>query len=259
MKSCEASSKNCASTNSGPLCNIEYSAQSTGRLQNGGLLMIDMLNFLFPNRCLGCEQLLQAGASHWCNSCFATLEPNGRTVEPAAPLHAAWAPFLHGGALADALYRFKYQGRSDLARPLGIMLANAASKWVNASTTIVPVPLHQLRFRERGFDQTTLLSAVLAKQLDQPFAPHWLHRIRNTPRQVELDETQRQQNVAGAFSSVKAYGPVCLVDDVYTTGATARSAAQALLDAGASSVIALTLSYALRIDSTSRRHPKETA
>jgi ComF family protein len=201
------------------------------------------LRLLFPPRCLGCEQLLLAERSVWCAACSVSLEDNQQNgVEPAFPLTRAWAPYVHGGALAQAVHRFKYQQRSDLARPLGDLLAATSAAFVAPCDFVVPIPLHHQRFRERGFDQSTLLAAQLCANTGTPLRVEWLQRIRNTPRQVELDHSQRQHNVDGAFQAQHARGHLCLVDDVFTTGATARAAADALLHAGAETVRVLTLS-----------------
>ncbi len=94
------------------------------------------------------------------------------------------------------------------------------------------------RFRQRRYDQAALLAVELGRALGLPVALDWLQRVRDTPRQVGLDELQREDNLAGAFAAAAgARGQrVLLVDDVLTTGATAQEAAATLREAGAARV-----------------------
>ena len=96
------------------------------------------------------------------------------------------------------------------------------------------MPLHRTRLRSRGYDQTLELARPLARMLGLALDTGLLTRRRATQAQSRLDEAARQRNLHGAFA-VRA-GPlpahVALVDDVMTTGATLRAAAQALRDAG---------------------------
>jgi ComF family protein len=154
----------------------------------------------------------------------------------------ASAPYLHGGALADAIHRLKYEQREDLGPALGILFdACAAPK----SDVLVPIPLHPRRLRQRGYDQARLLADGASRRFDLPVAP-WLRRVRETGQQVGRDRTARERSVRGAFApSANVLGArICLIDDVLTTGATASAAAGALLDAGAARVEVRTLARA---------------
>ncbi|MGC8786236.1 MAG: ComF family protein [Anaerolineae bacterium] len=111
---------------------------------------------------------------------------------------------------------------------------------------ILPVPLHPQRFRERGYNQSTLLARELARHTALPIAEHSLSRIAPTLPQVGLNAAQRAENVRNAFrctdDSVSGLS-VLLVDDVLTTGATLRACAQALLQGNAYAVWGLTLAH----------------
>jgi ComF family protein len=112
---------------------------------------------------------------------------------------------------------------------------------------VCPVPLGAARLAERGYNQATLLARPIALSLCLPYASHAVARIKETQSQVGLNLERRHSNVAGAFLAKPeiAAGKVALiVDDVATSGATLEACAQALLEAGARQVYALTLARA---------------
>ena len=195
-----------------------------------------------PNGCAACDAPIPARIA-FCASCARTV------VEAPSEGAAHVAPFLYGGALAQAITRFKYERRVDLARPLAGLLARALGPLAERPPgVVVPVPLHRARLVERGFNQSALLARSVARALDAQFAPRALERTRDTAKQATLDRTARQANVARAFT-VRAPGAVAgrrvlLVDDVRTTGATLRACAEALATAGTLEVVTLVLARA---------------
>lgn len=154
---------------------------------------------------------------------------------------------IYAGTLRDAVRALKYQRLRALAAPLGD-LAAAAYGSPEFGTLVVPVPDHPTRTAERGVDHTRLLAVAVAARLGTPVAlPGALARTRPTPPQVGLTPLERLANVAGAFLA----GPevagrdIVLVDDVMTTGATARACAMALLAVGATRVEVCSVARAL--------------
>ena len=111
---------------------------------------------------------------------------------------------------------------------------------------VVPVPLHPARLRERGFNQAELLAGPVAKALGVPCLQAAMRRL-GIEAQAGLHADARRHNVVGAFvpGPERVWGKVLLVDDVFSTGATAGACARALLAAGADQVIVLTLARAV--------------
>lgn len=229
--------------------------------------MEGLLELIYPPACVACDEVLP-GHGFFCGDCeplvLETPTPHcRRCAEPGAfpratcprcesrppPFARAYAPFEHDGAVAKAIHRFKYEQRPDLARPLASLLARSATGFLKDVTgPLVPLPLHTGRFRERGYDQATLLAVELGAVLKRPVRDGWLERTRATERQVGLHEDARDANVRGAFTAspdVRGQALV-LVDDVYTTGSTASEATRTLLAAGATKVSVLTLARARR-------------
>ena len=114
--------------------------------------------------------------------------------------------------------------------------------------TVVPVPLHPKRLRERGFNQALSLARFVNRFYSIPLDQNNLVRARWTHTQVGLSESKRKENVRGAFLVKNAKNfqskHILLVDDVYTSGSTVDECAKVLINAGARTVQILTLARA---------------
>jgi ComF family protein len=159
------------------------------------------------------------------------------------------SPFLYRDLAREAVIQLKYKRVKALAEPLGQLLASYLSLNPLPIDTLVPVPLHPKRMRERGYNQSFLIARELGQLADLPIMENSLVRLRNTAPQVRITGTeQRQLNVRGAFrcGDRSFQGRrVLVVDDVCTTGATLDACALALKEAGAASVWGLTLAREL--------------
>ena len=150
------------------------------------------------------------------------------------------------GTARAAILLAKHGGRLTLLRHLAWLLAAEASRYLPLIgwDALVPVPLHWRRRWERGFNQAEVLARAVGRQHGLPVLRRALVRVRPTPRQ-EGDLDARRRNVREAFAVQKPQAVrdqrLLLVDDVFTTGATANACARALLDAGAAEVGVLTL------------------
>lgn len=184
-----------------------------------------------------------------------------RACRLAPPSFARAVSFgTYDGRMRAAIHALKYGRMHPAARRLGSMLAAAIVQLrpeTPGGLLVVPVPLHRSKHRQRGFNQArTLAKYALAVLRDShpewqlSLAPSTLMRLRATESQAGLTPHQRRRNVRGAF---KVSDPaavrgkqILLVDDILTTGATARAAAQSLTKAGAASVYVATLARARR-------------
>jgi competence protein ComFC len=232
-----------------------------------------LLNLLFPDECRLCGQPLKEvsripvcsaclrlprpmEAEFFCASCRTPflnsfpLDFEGRCALCRSGLRGFDAAYCFGayeGALRQLIHLYKYSGIRTLARPLGGFLLAALPRDARFDA-IAPVPLHWLRRRRRGFNQSELLARELARRTGLPVL-RALRRARPTSAQAGLSNTARRRNVSGAFRcrrSARRSGSlkgkrVLLIDDVLTTGSTAAACAAVLRRAGASSVTVLTV------------------
>jgi ComF family protein len=140
------------------------------------------------------------------------------------------------------VHALKYGDRLDLAPTMGGWMASAGRELTASADAIVPVPLHWRRQWARRFNQSALLSEIVCRVTGVPVAHTALKRVKATPQQVGLTQSERALNVQGAFrvppesKGVIVGQKLVLVDDVLTSGATVDACARALLRAGAASV-----------------------
>jgi ComF family protein len=189
--------------------------------------------------------------SSFCRACRLAPPPFVRAV----------AYGLYQDRMKAAIRALKYDGLHPAARMLGQMLAQAIAQLAHeapAEMLVVPVPLHRSKHAQRGFNQARALAVEALASLSKTH-PEWrltlaastLMRLRATKSQAGLTSRQRRLNVRGAFTvsdtAVVDSKHILVIDDIFTTGATARAAAQALVRAGAASVWVATLARARRI------------
>ena len=246
-----------------------------------------LLSVAFPAGCRICERLLtEATRIPICNDCLGSFGPItgtvcdkcGRAVEGAArsdletfvcPTCAngegrgyafvrvkRWA--VYEGTLVRAILLLKFENIDLLGKLFAQWFAEvvAGSGSAFQADVVVPVPLHRQRERERGYNQAALIAKPLAKRLGLPYKSVLLTRIRPRPDKHLLSYEERWESVRGAFATRPGSQVdnlrVLLVDDVMTSGATLDSCAKTLREAGARSVIGLTVARAVLRNATER-------
>jgi ComF family protein len=237
-----------------------------------------VVSVFFPSGCRICDRLLtSASRVPLCDECLASFErvPNivcevcgrplpGLARKEGGPLLCPACQnktyvFDRARSFAfykDAVVRAILLLKFEQIEPLGAWFAERLAELVNAESdamaadVVVPVPLHRERERERGYNQAALLSKPLAKKLRLPHKAVLLMRTRARPDKQLLSLEERWESVRGAFATRPGSRVdnlrVLLIDDVLTTGATLDACARALRDAGAKSVIGLTVARAIR-------------
>jgi len=198
-----------------------------------------LLNLFLESNCPLCQRQTSQEFCQYCvkqlHSCH-LAEPNSRWQE-SIPVFA-WG--MYSGSLKRAIAAMKYENHPQIARPLGQWLGEA---WLNSPQRnrrliVVPIPLHSGKLKKRGYNQAALIAESFCQTTGLKLKQNGLARVRDTEAQFGLSALEREKNLAEAFALGKQFShyrpnvPVLLIDDIYTTGATAKSAVQVLHQCG---------------------------
>jgi len=227
----------------------------------------------FPSFCYICSSLLELpGEKIVCRACWKSLKVHrpasclccGRFFEGSTEHHHCGLclqkkpPFSHhrscsqySGKLKDIILLYKYKKLRILGKGLAQFayqtLGNDEAIWWGIDS-IIPVPLHPKRKKQRGFNQAQIIARELARLKKTEVIERVLIKLKNVPPQTSLEAKERKKNVKGVFKVLKPEvikgKIVLLVDDVFTTGSTIFECSSVLRKAGAKEVRALTVAQA---------------
>ncbi|MBE6737620.1 MAG: ComF family protein [Ruminococcaceae bacterium] len=196
-------------------------------------------NFLiifYPQRCPGCEKVIHK-EELFCSECMEEYKGiNYKNYAQGG--YTCVSAVAYKGVFARAILKFKFSGRKQYSRQLATLMAEAVKK--NYSDIdfdfITFVPLHQKRFKSRGYNQSELLAKELSALLNIPIV-NSLKKTRNNLPQHELKASKRRENVKGAYrvtdKILVADKVILLIDDIITTGSTLGECAKTLVSANA--------------------------
>jgi len=225
-----------------------------------------ILNILYPRRCILCDGILDTPDSGVCTPCKSKLKYIKEPVckKCGKPIDSEQTEYcfdcnktkhiydqgkgvwIYRGEMKESIYRFKYSNRREYAAFYARETARIYSRWIKSKgvEVIIPIPIHNKKKKQRGYNQAELYAKSLGEILDIPVDNAVLVRVINTIPQKELDNKQRRKNLKRAFKiqtdSVQ-WKKVLIVDDVYTTGSTMDAAAELLRKAGVERVYFLSI------------------
>ena len=206
-----------------------------------------LLELLFPRRAMymGCDSMLGCDRDDLCEDCREELARRWlgvREVNPDLQLSGAAFAYPYAGPAGGLVRRLKYTGVGVLAERMSVELARAARLLrIGDGVIVTCVPMHPKRQRKRGVNHAELLARGVAGEMQLEFGDV-LMRTRNAPQQARLSGKAREHNLKGGFAVRPEWrarvsgAKILLIDDVFTTGSTARNCAEALLEAGAAKV-----------------------
>lgn len=243
----------------------------------------EILDLVYPKTCFGCKTKLLSGSKiYLCRDC---LEKIGELKSPFCISCGSPRPFdysdliekynllekdnvyykcpqctgykyyfsrgytssLYDGLIRECIHGLKYNSHTYLGYTLAEIMLDFALKNIQLQCVdlIMPVPLHWKKYRDRGFNQSLILSRTLSKRTGIPLVNKGLVRVKSIPSQVKLSRKDRIHNLKGAFKVKEkecfADKNILLVDDVFTTGATMNECAKTLIESGAKEVWAFSL------------------
>ena len=220
-------------------------------------------DFFFPRRCAVCDKII-SGEEGICPACKKTIrllqgavcmkcgkklaDENVYCYDCTRRNHDFERNFsiFEYPVIRQSLYRFKYRGRAEYASYYARQAYRLHGKRLKElhADAIVPVPLHRVRQKKRGYNQAKELAAELSKLIEVPVEDALIKRVKSTKALKTLDVSQRQNNLKKAFlimqNDVKL-NTIIVVDDIYTTGATLDAIARECKRAGVKNVYSLTV------------------
>ena len=215
-------------------------------------------DYLFPPTCILCGNPGQ-DSRDICSACYYTLPTNrsccyqcgepfdinqstlllcGKCQKQRPAFDATHAPFLYQDVIRHLISNLKFNNNYKNARLLGTLLAEKLRNHAQMPEIIIPVPLHNVRYRQRGFNQSIEIAKTVANELQVRLDLYSCKRLRNTDHQTGLTAAQRRKNLSNAFSVVNplSINHAAILDDVMTTGTTVNELAKTLKRAGVSKV-----------------------
>jgi ComF family protein len=198
----------------------------------------DLLNFLFPELCVICSRTLVAQEQEICLHCINDLPLTYFHLDNENPISkifwgrkdvvmaTAMYHYGKGNKIQKYLHALKYQNHPYLGKKAGLVYGNVLKNNLEISQCdfIIAVPLHDLKLKVRGYNQSQVFAEGLSESLEIPILNNVLNRIKNTATQTKKTKEERAKNVKGVFeiknSDALKGKNIILVDDVVTTGAT---------------------------------------
>jgi ComF family protein len=220
-----------------------------------------LFDVFIPRQCPGCNNKLLSNETAICRKCLGTMkfadserlrtefERKFLSTKIISDFTSLFV-FEKDKVIQSYIHSIKYNKKFLNAHYLGNLIAHKLSSQIRNWNVdyLVPVPLHQLRKAERGFNQSNYIASGISKELDIKVKKNVLRRVKYTETQTNLSLTEREKNIADAFNvkhekSIKNKS-FLLVDDVITTGATISECGKVLLEAGANKIYACSAAIA---------------
>ncbi|MBT8386571.1 MAG: ComF family protein [Ignavibacteria bacterium] len=218
-------------------------------------------DFFLPRYCTGCYKKLTYDEKFICPNCLNSILKadnelikaeytrkfkNDRIIEDFSSLYI----FESDKAFQNIIHSIKYNKKFLAGILLGRLLAEALEEKINTwkIDLIIPVPLHQLKKSERGYNQSEYIAKGISKRSRIKMQNNAISRVRYTQSQTTMTLKEREQNIENAFKVKRKKNikgkTLLLVDDVITTGATVKECGKVLKDSGANTIYACSTAIA---------------
>lgn len=225
-----------------------------------------VLGLIYPERCVFCDRVVRQSDEFVCTECSESMlivrEPYcmkcGKQIEDetqelcgdcARKKHYFDRGFTlccYNDPVRESMYRLKYKNRQRYALYYGRKICNELGDKIRElnADVLIPIPLHEARYRKRGYNQAELLAREIGRIMEIPVRTDIIKRVKNTQAQKTQDAAERRVNIKNAFqisaNDVKLSTAI-LIDDIYTTGSTVDEAARILKSAGINRIYVLTV------------------
>lgn len=221
----------------------------------------NLFDFILPRFCCSCRTKLSVNQDTMCGNCVSKIQRSTssrlqreyeRKFLDNKIISEFYSPFVFekDKELQHAIHALKYDKRF----PVGIFLGKVLATEIKSNKTswnfdlIIPIPLHQLKKAERGYNQSYYIAKGVGKELRVKVSDRVVKRTKYTESQTTMNLNQREENISGAFKirnqKMVRRKSILLLDDVITTGATISECGKMLLESGATKIYAASIAIA---------------
>lgn len=221
----------------------------------------NIFDFILPRFCCSCKTKLTSHQDTLCSDCLSKIQRStpvrlkrefDRKFAGKNIISEFYSPFVFekDKELQHAIHALKY----DKKFPVGIFLGKVLAREIKKHSSnwqfdlVIPIPLHQLKKAERGYNQSFYIAKGVSKELNVKVSDRVVKRVKYTESQTTMNLNEREENISGAFKLKKNNNVrgkiILLIDDVITTGATISECGRILLEAGANKIYAASIAIA---------------
>ena len=207
-----------------------------------------VLDLLYPPVCGICGKIDQKELCPKCAIKLRNLEKARLYAYPHTHFEKHFYLFPYEGIIREKLIQYKFQGKSYLSTFFAKILQNheKMSRLLEKYDIIIPVPMYSKKEKLRGYNQTALIAKEIAKAYQNLiYDGKSLQKIKDTKMQSSLNKIERKKNIKNAYKVVNQQKikdkKIVLLDDIYTTGATANECSKMLKQAGAKEILVVTI------------------
>ena len=206
--------------------------------------------FLFPPRCPSCRKIVDE-RYQFCPPCLEKILSVDFYDSPPPPLEKVLRVTKYRDGSRELLHKLKFDNNLRVLPPMKKILDDVSNReeistLLNGIDFAVPVPLHQGRFKERGFNQTEKIFEDFLLKKNLP-PENLLIRTQPTPKLYNLNKTEREKILSGVFAPAEEIDlrgkNILIVDDIFTTGTTCRECAKVLKSLGAEKISVLAFAH----------------
>ncbi|MBR0287430.1 MAG: ComF family protein [Selenomonadaceae bacterium] len=202
--------------------------------------------FIFPTRCPNCREIVDE-RYQLCLACEKKILRVDLNKQPPAPLNKVLRVTKYRGGSRELLHKLKFDNNLEVVPALKKILNDVSNreeilKLLSGIDFAVPVPLHQERLKERGFNQTEKIFEEFLAKKNLPLK-NILSRTQPTPKLYSFGKAEREKILDGVFAPIESFDlrgkNILIVDDIFTTGTTCKECAKVLKSLGAEKIFVL--------------------